>query len=216
MPLELDKPVSRREEGSIPRVQALLMPRAEAVHGFVKRRIPAGLAAEIAPDDVLQEVWMAIFHGGHLGEVVRLGAIGDLDTWLLTVARRKLVDAIKKARCLQRGRGKKINGYPRGGRNNSHWDLLSLLVAQQRTPSSEEAAMEAATAIQNALSSLPEDYREVITLHHLEGLPQGDVAIIMQRSRPAVRGLLRRGMCALRQQMGASSQFFNESRSAPK
>ncbi len=192
------------------------MPRAESVHGFVKRRIPAGLAAEIAPDDVLQEVWMAVFHGGHLGEVVRLDAIGDLDTWLLTVARRKLVDAIKKARCLQRGGGKKINRYRRAGKTNSHWDLLSLMASQQRTPSSEEAAMEAATAIQNALSSLPEDYREVITLHHLEGLPQGDVAIIMQRSRPAVRGLLRRGMCALRQEMGASSQFFSESRSTPK
>ena len=76
--------------------------------------------------------------------------------------------------------------------------------------------MEAATAIQNALSSLPEDYRKVITLHHLEGLPQGDVALIMQRSRPAVRGLLLRGMRELRQRMGASSQFFSESRSAPK
>lgn len=216
MQLDVGKPVPRRKEGSVARVQALLMPRAESVHGFVKRRIPAGLAAEIAPDDVLQEVWMAVFHGGHLGEVVRLDAIGDLDTWLLTVARRKLVDAIKKARCVQRGGGKRINRYRRGGKTNSHWDLLSLMAAQQRTPSSEEAAMEAASAIQNALSSLPEDYREVITLHHLEGLPQGDVAIIMQRSRPAVRGLLRRGMCALRQQMGASSQFFSESRAAPK
>ncbi len=216
MQLDHGKPVPRRNEVSVARVQALLMPRAESVHGFVKKRIPAVLASEIAPDDVLQEVWMAVFHGCHLGEVVRLDAIGDLDTWLLTVARRKLVDAIKKARCLQRGGGDRIHRYRRGGKIDSHWDLLSLMAAQQRTPSSEEAAMEAATAIQNALSSLPEDYREVITRHRLEGLPQSDVAMIMQRSRPAVRGLLRRGMCALRHQMGASSQFFSESRSAPK
>ena len=216
MHLDIDKPVPRRKEGSVARVQALLMPRAESVHGFVKRRIPATLAAEIAPDDVLQEVWMSVFHGGHLGEVVRLDAIGDLDTWLLTVARRKLVDAIKKARRIQRGGGMMLKRYCGGGRTNSQWDLISLMAARQRTPSSEEAAMEAVTAIQNALSSLPEDYREVITLHHLEGLPHGDVALIMQRSRHAVRGLLRRGMLELRQSMGASSQFFSESRSAPK
>ena len=216
MHLNVDKSAAKRKEVSVAQVQALLMPRAEWVYGFVERRIPAALTSEIAPDDVLQEVWVAVFHGGHLGEVVRLDAIGDLDTWLLTVARRKLVDAIKKARRLQRGGGMKINRYRRGGRTNSQWDLISLMAARQRTPSSEEAAMEAATAIEKALSSLPEDYREVITLHHLEGLPWGDVAIIMQRSRPAVRGLLRRGMQALRQQMGTSSQFFNESRSAPK
>ena len=192
------------------------MPRAEWVYGFVERRIPAALASEIAPDDVLQEVWVAVFHGSHLAEVVRLGAIGGLDTWLLTVTRRKLVDAIKKARCLQRGGGKRIKGCGAAGKTNSQWDLLALMTSPQRTPSSEESAKEAASAIERALSFLPEDYREVITLHHLEGLPHGDVAIIMQRSGPAVRGLLRRGMRALRQQMGASSQFFNESRSAPK
>lgn len=216
MHLDVDNSVAKRKEASVAQVQALLMPRAKWVYGFVERRIPAALASEIAPDDVLQEVWMAVFHGGHLAEVVRLGAIGGLDTWLLTVTRRKLVDAIKKFRRLQRGGGKKIDRCGAVGRSNSHWELLALMASSQRTPSSEEAAMEAATAIEKALSFLPEDYREVITLHHLEGLTQGDVAIIMQRSRPAVRGLLRRGMRALRQRMGASSQFFNESRSAPR
>lgn len=216
MQVDVEKSVAKSKKTSVAQVQALLMPRAEWVYGFVERRIPAALTSEIAPDDVLQEVWVAVFHGGHLAEVVRLGAIGGLDTWLLTVTRRKLVDAIKKARRFHRGGAKKINRCGAASRSNSHWDLLALRASSQRTPSSEEAAMEAATAIEKALSFLPEDYREAITLHHLEGLAQGDVAIIMQRSRPAVRGLLRRGMRALRQQMGASSQFFNESRSAPK
>jgi RNA polymerase sigma-70 factor (ECF subfamily) len=45
---------------------------------------------------------------------------------------------------------------------------------------------------------LPPEQRRVIELRHLRGLPVAEVAELMERSRPAVVGLLYRGLKRLR------------------
>lgn len=50
-----------------------------------------------------------------------------------------------------------------------------------------------------ALAQLPRDQREVVELHHLQGLAVAEVAAAMGRSRPAVVGLLFRGLKKLRE-----------------
>jgi RNA polymerase sigma-70 factor (ECF subfamily) len=50
-----------------------------------------------------------------------------------------------------------------------------------------------------ALAQLPEDQRRVVELHHLKGLLIAEVAEQMGRTRPAVVGLLCRGLKKLRE-----------------
>ena len=49
------------------------------------------------------------------------------------------------------------------------------------------------------MNHLPPDQRRVVELHHLKGLPVAEVAKLMDRTRPAVVGLLFRGLKKLRE-----------------
>jgi RNA polymerase sigma-70 factor (ECF subfamily) len=49
-----------------------------------------------------------------------------------------------------------------------------------------------------ALLRLPDDQRQAIELHHLQGLPLAETGRCLSRSREAVAGLVYRGLKALR------------------
>jgi RNA polymerase sigma-70 factor (ECF subfamily) len=57
----------------------------------------------------------------------------------------------------------------------------------------------------DALGQLPEDYREVIILRHLEALPFAEVAARMGRSEDSVQKLWVRALASLRRSLGGSS-----------
>lgn len=73
------------------------------------------------------------------------------------------------------------------------------LVLSQTSPSGHLARHERAVLLADALAELPEDYREVILLRHMEGLPFRDVARQMGRSHSSVRQLWVRSLAALHQ-----------------
>jgi DNA-directed RNA polymerase specialized sigma24 family protein len=52
------------------------------------------------------------------------------------------------------------------------------------------------------LAQLPNDYREVLVLRHLEGLTFPEIACLMERSLDSVEKLWMRGLARLRQLMG--------------
>ena len=56
-----------------------------------------------------------------------------------------------------------------------------------------------------ALAQLPDDHRQAIELHHLQGMPLAEVARELGRTEPSVAGLLRRGLGKLREQLSAGS-----------
>ena len=76
------------------------------------------------------------------------------------------------------------------------------LVAQQPSPSQQAARREQAVLLADALGELPDDYREVIVLRHLEGLTFPDVARRMGRSLDSVQKLWMRALARLRQLLG--------------
>ena len=77
--------------------------------------------------------------------------------------------------------------------------LECLLAADQTSPSQRAVRGEELLRLAAALARLPEDQRQVVELHHLQGLPVADVAAQMERTRAAVVGLLFRGLKKLRQ-----------------
>src|SRR5437879_9126906 len=76
------------------------------------------------------------------------------------------------------------------------------LVAPQSSPSQQAARREQAVLLANALGELPDDYREVIVLRHLEGLTFPEVARRMERSLDSVEKLWMRALVRLRQLLG--------------
>lgn len=80
------------------------------------------------------------------------------------------------------------------------------LAAEQSSPSQRAARREQAVLLADALAKLPEDYREVIILHHLEGLPFAEVAQRMDRSVDSVKHLWARALAQLKRTLGGSHQ----------
>jgi RNA polymerase sigma-70 factor (ECF subfamily) len=84
--------------------------------------------------------------------------------------------------------------------------LACLIAADQTSPSQGAERCEDLLRLAAALARLPEDQREVVELHHLKGLPVAEVAAEMGRTRPAVVGLLFRGLKKLRELLRASGE----------
>ncbi len=79
------------------------------------------------------------------------------------------------------------------------------------TPSQIVQGQERELAVADAISQLPEDYREVVFLRNVQRLPFDEVAVRMERSRPAVQMLWMRALQRLREILGGA---FHESPSA--
>ncbi len=77
--------------------------------------------------------------------------------------------------------------------------LENLLAADQTSPSERVVRVEEVLRLAGALAQLPDDQRRVVELHHLRGLTVAEVAGQMDRTRPAVVGLLFRGLKRLRE-----------------
>lgn len=191
-------------------LQSYLMGRAEALRRYVAMKIPPEFGPVVAAEDVLQEVWIAAFRG-----VSRFRATGPdaFDRWLVTIANRKLLDALKSARRLKRG------GHARvflgtAGRRSSLAGLIGCLSASQKTPSRDTSTRESARLVRSELSRLPEDRRRAIQMRYLEGYPPSEIAGKMHKSVSAVNSLLFRGLRELRARLGDAKRFFSDARSS--
>jgi RNA polymerase sigma-70 factor, ECF subfamily len=82
--------------------------------------------------------------------------------------------------------------------------LEGLLAADQASPSDCAVRGEELLRLAAALERLPDDQRRVVELHHLKGLTVAEVAAEIGRTRPAVVGLLFRGLKRLRELLAES------------
>lgn len=80
--------------------------------------------------------------------------------------------------------------------------LQSQIAGDVTSPSQHFARNEAFLQLAAALEGLPDDYRQVIVLRHVEGLSFAEVAIAMGRSVDSVEKLWVRGLAKLRSTMG--------------
>jgi RNA polymerase sigma-70 factor (ECF subfamily) len=80
--------------------------------------------------------------------------------------------------------------------------LDQSLAISQSTPSQRAARREQAVLLADALSRLPDDYREVIILHHLEQLTFPEVAHRLGRTVDSVKNLWARALAKLQRSLG--------------
>ncbi|HVP12018.1 MAG TPA: RNA polymerase sigma factor [Phycisphaerae bacterium] len=191
-------------------VQHLLLERAGDLRRFVDQKIPPRFKSAIAAEDVLQEVWISAFRT--FGDY-RPGEPGGLDGWLRAIARRRLADALRSAGALKRGGAACL--FHGGTSSPTSWaDLFAQVSSNEKTPSGEISAQEAANALQIALASLPEQRRQAVYLRLVEGRPREEVAQAIQKAGITVDRLVRQGLRDLRQRLRHASRFFTDSKTA--
>jgi RNA polymerase sigma-70 factor (ECF subfamily) len=117
--------------------------------------------------------------------------------WLRAILANVLAAAVRRFDTAARAIGREES--LEAGLELSSSSLERLLAADQTSPSQRAVRCEELLRLATALTQLPEDQRRVVELHHLRSLPIAEVAQQMGRTRPAVVGLLYRGVKKLRE-----------------
>jgi RNA polymerase sigma-70 factor (ECF subfamily) len=156
-------------------------------------QLSSRLRAKVDESDIVQQTMLQAhanrgqFHGN--SEEEWLG-------WLRAILANTLAAAARRfgteARDLGRERSLEVE------LDQSSSRLEVLLAADQSSPSERAARGEELLRLAQALACLPPDERVVVELHHLKGLPVAEVAALVGRTRPAVAGLIFRGLKRLR------------------
>lgn len=124
--------------------------------------------------------------------------------WLRQILANNLRDEIRKfstaARDVDRERSLEA------ALDQSSAQLGSWLAANQSSPSQRAIRQEELIALARALARLPDDQRQAVELHHLNGATLADVAWQMGRSKGAVAQLLFRGLKKLRELLSESER----------
>ena len=152
------------------------------------------LQAKLDASDVVQQ---AILQAHEAQGQFRGRTEAEKLAWLRAILANVLAAAARRfeARARDVGRERSLEGEL----ELSSSRLESLLAADQTSPSQRAVRGEELLRLAAALARLPEDQRRVVELHYLKGLPVAEVAEQMGRTRPAVVGLLFRGLKKLRE-----------------
>lgn len=172
-----------------------------------KKRISAVLASKVDADDIIQDIMVILFRRVSPGDVFRMHAAGELRRWLQTVIRNHVTAVVRVLATKSRFNGHRTYGQADQFESGS-FALCNGILDGGRSPSSEEAAVEAKDAMLAVLVNLPPMERRALSLH-IEGLPPPDIAKIMGHSLGVIRGLLHRGRGMLRARMGPADQWFS-------
>ena len=152
-------------------------------------------ANKLDPSDVVQD---ALLRAHKALPQFQGTTSAELQAWLRKILETQLVDAVrywhrgKRDAQLERSIHESVNDSVR---------RIERLAANQTSPSQHVLRHEIALRLTDALTALPEDQRTAVELHHLSGYTVAETAERMGRTKPAVAGLLRRGLAQLRESL---------------
>ena len=198
--------VAKATAGDRAAIQQLLLLHHDRLVAAITKKVPADLRGVLAASDVCQEAYIAVFR-----QITSFQPHNEraFHRWLLTIAERKLVDAIRTLRAAKRGGGTHGKLGQVDAVASSVIELLDVVAVNERTPSRSAAHREMVLAVQNALGELKEDYREALRLHYIESLSVAETAERMGRSDGAVLMLCNRGLRRLAEVIGDPARFFS-------
>ena len=143
--------------------------------------IPKRFCSVLTADDVMQETYIDALLG--IGGFVPRGD-GSFESWLTTIAKNNLRNAIEALDAEKRGGDRKriVPVNP----DESVAALYELLGATSNTPSRQAATVEAKSIMQRAIEQLPEDHQKVVRMYDLERCPIEEVSAALGRRSGAV------------------------------
>jgi RNA polymerase sigma-70 factor (ECF subfamily) len=156
------------------------------------------LQGKISASDVVQETCLQAHRS--IGQF-RGSTEAELLRWLRSIHASKLANLMRhylgtQQRNLQRERRLE------GDLDRSSSALAAVLARSDSSPSQRAMRREQSVVLADALEQLPDDYRQVILLHHVKGLNMGEVSRQLGTSRYEVEKLWMRALAALRRAMG--------------
>jgi RNA polymerase sigma-70 factor (ECF subfamily) len=198
---ELDSLLQQAREGDRSTLGALLERYRRYLTLLARVEIGRRLQSKLDASDLVQETFLAAhrhfdrFQGDQEGQFL---------CWLRQILAGTLANQLRRYFGTQ-GRDVRLEERLAEGLDHSSASLAGALPASISSPSQQATRREQAVLLADALAELPDDYRQVIVLRHLEGLTFPEVARRMERSLDSVEKLWLRGLKKLRQALGGPS-----------
>jgi RNA polymerase sigma-70 factor (ECF subfamily) len=143
-----------------------------------------------AADDVLQEVFARVWHKADSYHRDR----GDVKVWLASLARHRAIDVKRRQNHCPEGHSIELSAVDFGLPSNS--------------PDPEEAADIALQGqrVREALSELPEEQRQALTLAYFGGLTTKQIAEQLREPQGTIKTRIRLALLKLRQALAISDE----------
>jgi RNA polymerase sigma-70 factor (ECF subfamily) len=156
------------------------------------------LRGKLDPADLVQDVFL---DAARYFPSFRGATEPELTGWLRQILAGVLANTFRRYFGTQ-ARDPRLEQELRAGVDRSSSLFGGQLAARGTSPSEAAARREQAVLFADALARLPDDYREVIVLRHLEGRPFAEVSALMGRSVDSVEKLWLRALVRLRAELG--------------
>jgi RNA polymerase sigma-70 factor (ECF subfamily) len=192
-PSDLGRLIERARRDEPGALDGLLDSYRNYLRLLARTGLDASLQGKADPSDLVQDALLkASLRFGQF----RGTTDAELAGWLRQILARCLADLVRRYRAEGR----------RAGREESLDRLLDrsseamrrVLAADGTSPSASAERRDLGVVLSDALAELSEEHREVIVLHHLEGLGWDDVARRLGRTAGAARMLWARALKQLR------------------
>jgi len=164
-----------------------------AVLARVQLARAAVLRGRVDASDIVQDVLLQ----AHVARGQFRGATaGEFAAWLRKILTNVLIDAQRRHGRQKRDAALEISC--RETIEGSASRLTDLPLRDQTTPSEYVARRERGLLLAAALDALPEEQRMAVELRYLGDCSLEEIATMLNRTKPSVAGLLRRGLEELR------------------
>jgi len=192
--------IEQARAGSEAALGTLLQSHATYLTLLARVQIGRRLQGKVDAADIVQETFLDAHRQiGHFrGTTER-----ELLAWLRRILAGQIALVVRKY-LGTKGRDMKLERELVIQLDQSSQVLDQGLVASTSTPSQHVSRREQSVLLAEALAQLPEDYREVIILRHLEGLSFFEVGQRMARTENSVQKLWVRALASLRRSLGGA------------
>jgi RNA polymerase sigma-70 factor (ECF subfamily) len=172
-PADVDELMRRVARGDSQAFEELYDELSPAVHGLARRVVRDPARAE----DVTQEVFLDVWRKATGFD----GTLGRAKTWVMTIAHRRAVDAVRRSEAQKR---QDHHGAP---------DEVSHEEPAEKLITTEEHG-----AVRDCLDTLTELQLESVRLAYFNGYTYGEVATLLDKPLPTIKTRMRDGLIRLR------------------
>jgi RNA polymerase sigma-70 factor (ECF subfamily) len=189
-----EKLLSRALTGEQHSLGELLEVYREYLTLLARLQIGRRLQGKVDAADLVQETFLEAHRNW---KRFRGTSEAELLAWLRRILAARIVDVLRRY-LGSKGRDVRLERELAQELERSSRHLDAGLLAKQESPSKQLARREQGVLLADALARLPEDYREVLILRHLEGLTFPGVSQRMGRTLDSVKKLWMRALDRLR------------------
>jgi RNA polymerase sigma-70 factor (ECF subfamily) len=198
MPTDIPELIRLARNGSGESLGELLNRYRNYLKLLASSRIPHLVQGRAGSSDVVQEV---CFQAHQSFGQFRGSSEGEFLCWLRAVLASRLNRLLEQHVGAERRDVRREHNLQElaNSLGRSSMRLEEMLIDREPSPSSALQRSELLVALSNIISELPDDYRQVLLLRHIDGLSFNEVASRLERSPGATRMLWFRAMDRLRE-----------------